>query len=106
MTSSPESAAVAIFTDATLSPAPARLTVKVTLPPSVASASAIEKLTGSSVSVSVTVAPVIVMSVRVPVTSMVSLASSRSSSTGVTVKLPVWLAAPAAMVMLKPLTAA
>ena len=80
--------------------------MKVIESPSFASPPVTEKLGASSLSVIVTSVPVTVREPEDPVTSMVSSGSSRLSSTGVTVKVPLRLAAPAAMVRVTSDTAA
>ena len=101
----PLTSAVAQVTLTTFAVAPSRVTTKLSGSPSAALASPTLKLGVSSLSVIVSVAFVMVTSVRVPVTSTVSCGSSRRSSVGVKVNVPVALAAPAASTMLKPVTA-
>ena len=102
----PLTSAVAQVTLTTFAVAPSRVTTKLSGSPSAALASPTLKLGVSSLSVIVSVAFVMVTSVRVPVTSTVSCGSSRRSSVGVKVNVPVALAAPAAIAMVKPGTAA
>ena len=102
----PLTSAVAQATRTTFAVAPSRVTTKLSGSPSAARASPTLKLGVLSLSVIVSVAFVIGTPVRVPFTSSVSSGSSRWSSVGVKVNVPVALAAPAAMAMVKPGTAA
>ena len=102
----PLTSAVAQATLTTFAVAPSRVTTKLSASPSAARASPTLKLGVLSLSVIVSVAFVMVTPVRVPFTSSVSSGSSRWSSVGLRVNVPVALAAPAAIAMLKPVTAA
>ena len=78
------------MTVATFAVAPPRVTTNSIASPSDAASPAMEKLGGSSLSVRLTVAGVTVMEPgTVPVTSIVSSSSSRLSSTGVRLNVPV-----------------
>ena len=105
LASSAVSAAVFHLTVAAAPVAPERVTVKVMAPPSAALASAMAKLGSASSSV-IEITSLVTVTREVPVTSMVSEPSWRVSWVGSRSKVPVALAAPAEITMLKFATAA